>query len=52
MFPPHLHKFTELYESYGIGAVTNLRLLACLIPIAQTVNFYKLKDYVGGGLEK
>jgi hypothetical protein len=52
MLPPHLHKFTELYENYGMGAVKNLWLLTCLIPIARTVNLYKLKDYVGGVLEK
>jgi hypothetical protein len=40
MLPPHLHEFTdtELYESYGIGAIKNLWLLTCLVPIARTVN--------------
>ena len=52
MLPPHLRKFTELYESYGLGAVKNLWLLTCLVPIARTVNLFKLKDYVGGVLEK
>ena len=48
MPPPHLRKFTELYESYGLGAVRNFWLLTCLIPLARTVNLNKMKDYVGG----
>ena len=52
MLPPHLRKFSELYENYGLGAVKNVWLLACLIPLARTVNLNKLKDYVGGVLEK
>jgi DDE family transposase len=52
MLPPHLHKFTELYDCYGLGAVKNLWLLTCLIPLARTVNLFKMKDYVGGVLEK
>jgi hypothetical protein len=51
MLPPHLRKFSDLYDSYGIGAVKNIWLLTCLLPIARTVNLYKLKDYVGGVLE-
>lgn len=50
MLPPHLRKFSELYEFYGLGAVKNFWLLACLVPIARTVNLYKMKDYVGGVL--
>ena len=52
MLPPHLRKFRDLYDSYGLGAVKNIWLLTCLLPIARTVNLYKMKDYVGGVLEK
>lgn len=52
MLPQHLRKFTELYDQYGLGAVKNLCLLTCLIPIVRTVNLYKIKDYVAGALEK
>jgi hypothetical protein len=52
MLPPHLRKFSDLYDSYGLGAVKNVWLLTCLLPLARTVNLYKLKDYVGGVLEK
>lgn len=52
MLPPHLRKFSELYETYGLGAVKNVWLLACLLPLARTVNLYKMKDFVGGVLEK
>lgn len=52
MLPPHLRKFSDLYDSYGLGAVKNIWLLTCLLPIARTVNLYKMKDYVGGVLEK
>ena len=48
MLPTHLRKFSEMYATYGLGAVKNVWLLACLIPLARTVNLYKLKDYVGG----
>lgn len=51
MLSPHLRKFSEFYERYGLGAVKNLWLLTCLIPIARTVNLNKLKDHVGGLLE-
>lgn len=51
MLPPRLRKFSELYDSYGLGAVKNIWLLTCLIPLARTVNLNKLKDYVGGVLE-
>lgn len=51
MLPPHLRKFRDLYEKYGLGAVKNFWLLTCLLPLARTVNLYKLKDYVGGVLE-
>lgn len=47
MLPPHLRKFSDFYSNYGLGAVKNLWLLTCLIPIARTVNLNKLKDYVG-----
>lgn len=50
MLSPHLRKFSEFYEKYGLGAVKNLWLLTSLIPIARTVNLNKLKDYVGGSL--
>lgn len=52
MLPPHLRKFSDLYDSYCLGAVKNIWLLTCLLPIARTVNLYKMKDYVGGVLEK
>jgi Transposase DDE domain len=52
MLSPHLRKFSDFYEKYGLGAVKNLWLLTCLIPIARTVNLYNLKDHVGGLLEK
>ena len=52
MLPPHLRKFTELFECYGLGAVKNLWLLTSLVPLARTVNLYKMKDYVGGVLNK
>lgn len=48
MLPPHLRKFSNLYEKYGLGAVKNFWLLTCLLPLARTVNLYKLKDYIGG----
>jgi hypothetical protein len=51
MLSPHLRKFSEFYESYGLGAVKNLWLLTCMIPVARTVNLNKLKDHVGGLLE-
>lgn len=50
MLPPHLRKFRDFYEKYGLGAVKNFWLLTCLIPLARTVNLNKLKDYVGGVL--
>lgn len=50
MLPPHLRKFSDLYEKYGLGAVKNFWLLTSLLPLARTVNLYKLKDYVGGAL--
>ena len=52
MLPPHLRKFSDFYSTYGIGAVKNIWLLTCIIPMARTVNLNKLKDYVGGLLEK
>lgn len=51
MLPPHLRKFSDLYEKYGLGAVKNFWLLTCLLPLSRTVNLYKMKDYVGGVLE-
>ena len=52
MLPPHLRKFSDFYEKYGLGAVKNIWLLTCLLPIARTVNLNKLKDHVGGVLGK
>lgn len=46
-----MRKFSDLYEKYGLGAVKNFWLLRCLLPLARTVNLYKMKDYVGGVLE-
>lgn len=51
MLPPHLRKFSDLYEKYGLGAVKNFWLLTSLLPLARTVNLYKMKDYVGGVLK-
>lgn len=50
MLSPHLRKFSAFYERYGLGAVKNVWLLTSLLPIARTVNLYKLKDHVGGVL--
>jgi hypothetical protein len=50
MLSPHMRKFSALYEKYGLGAVKNIWLLTCLIPLARTTNLYKMKDYVGGVL--
>lgn len=50
MLPPHLRKFSDFYETYGLGAVKNIWLLTCLLPLARTVNLNKMKDYVGGVL--
>lgn len=52
MLSPHLRKFTELYAAYGLGAVKNIWLITCLIPLARTANLYKMKDYIGGLLQK
>lgn len=52
MLPPHLRKFSDLYSKYGLGAVKNFWLLTSLLPLARTVNLYKMKDYVGGVLGK
>ena len=52
MLSPHLRKFTDIYEKYGLGAVKNLWLLTCILPLSRTVNLYKIKDYVGGLLSK
>lgn len=46
-----MRKFSDLYAKYGLGAVKNFWLLTCLLPLARTVNLYKMKDYVGGVLE-
>lgn len=51
MLPPHLRKFSTLYTNYGLGAVKNIWLLVSLLPLARTVNLYKMKDYVGAVLE-
>lgn len=48
MLPPRLPKFTQLHKSCGLGAVKNLWLLVSLIPVARTVNLYKLKDWAPG----
>jgi hypothetical protein len=52
MLPPHLRKFSDFYQTHGLGAVKNVWLLTCLLPLARTVNLNKLKDYVGGLLKK
>ncbi len=52
MLSPHLRKFNELYQNYGLGAVKNIWLLVSLLPLGRTVNLYKLKDYVGGVLDR
>ncbi|MBK8922363.1 MAG: hypothetical protein IPM81_12810 [Saprospirales bacterium] len=52
MLLPHLRKFSELYDSHGLGAVKNVWLLTCLLPLARTGNLYKMKDFVGGVRKK
>jgi hypothetical protein len=51
MLPPHLRKFSTLYDSFGLRAVKNIWLLISLLPLARTVNLNKVKNYVGGALE-
>lgn len=51
MLSPHLRKFKDLYESHGLGAVKNIWLLTCIIPLARTSNLNKMKDYIGGVLK-
>jgi hypothetical protein len=51
MLPPHLRKFSDLYDNYGLGAVKNIWLLTCMLPLARTVNLYKLNDSAAGVLE-
>ena len=50
MLSPHVRKFSDLYASYGLGAVKNILLLTSILPLARTVNLYKLKDFVGAAL--
>ncbi len=45
MLSPHLRKFSDLYATYGLGAVKNIWLLTGLIPLARTSNLDKMKDY-------
>jgi hypothetical protein len=52
MLPPHLRKFSSLYAAFGLGAVKNIWLITCLIPLARTANLYKMKDYVGMALNR
>ena len=52
MLSPHLRKFSDLYASYGLGAVKNIWLLTSLIPLARTSNLNKMKDYIGAVLDK
>jgi len=52
MLPPHLCKFSSLYAAFGLGAVKNIWLITCLIPLARTANLYKMKDYVGMALSR
>ncbi len=47
MLTLQLRKFSDLYESYGLGAVKNLHLMLQLLLIGRTVNLWKLKDYIG-----
>lgn len=35
MFPPHLRKFSDLYSTYSLGAVKNIWLLTCLLPLVE-----------------
>ena len=50
MLSPQLRKFSALYEKYGLGAIKNIWLLTCILPLARTTNLNKMKDYVGGVL--
>ena len=52
MLSPHLRKFSDLYAAYGLGAVKNIWLITCLIPLARTANLNKMKDYIGAVLPK
>ena len=45
MLSLHLRKFSDLYAAYGLGAVKNIWLITCLIPLARTANLNKMKDY-------
>ena len=47
MLTLQLHKFSDLYASFGLGAVKNLHLMLQLLVIGRTANLWKLKDYVG-----
>lgn len=50
MLSPQLRKFSTLYEKHGLGAIKNIWLLTCILPLARTTNLNKMKDYVGGVL--
>lgn len=47
MLTLQLRKFSDLYSSYGLGAVKNVHLMLQLLLIGRTANLWKLKDYVG-----
>lgn len=47
MLTLQLRKFSDLYASYGLGAVKNLHLMLQLLLIGRTANLWKLKDYIG-----
>jgi len=51
MLSPHLRKFSDLYTAYGLGAVKNIWLITCLIPLARTANLNKKKGYMGTVLD-
>ena len=48
MLTPHLrHKFSDLYQTYGLGATKNMLLIVQLLLLGRTTSLWKLKDYVG-----
>ncbi len=50
MLTSHLRKFTELYDTFGLGVAKKLCLLTLIVIKARTVSLWKLKDYVGAEL--
>ena len=48
MLTPHLrHKFSDLYQTYGLGATKNMLLIVQLLLLGRTTSLWKLKDSCG-----